>query len=81
MTEISTVKEVAQRYIADLPASTDCAFNVAKKGEHRFCSRMGRKEIGGYYFCHRHAEIVAQSVLENIQGDSQEGWVSNGWDD
>lgn len=59
-----TLREVAGQYVADLSPSTDCAFNVAKKGRHRFCSRMGRKEIGGYYFCARHADLVAQAVLE-----------------
>jgi hypothetical protein len=56
-------REVAQRYVADLPPSANCAFNVAKKGQHRFCTRAGRKEIGGYHFCQRHADMVALAVL------------------
>jgi hypothetical protein len=60
------VREIAQRFVADLPPSTDCAFNVAKKGTHRFCSRMGRKEVGGYYFCQRHADVVAAAILESL---------------
>lgn len=61
-------KDIAAQYVADLPPSTDCAFNVAKKGQHRFCSRMGRKPIGGYYFCQRHADVVAKAVLEGMGG-------------
>lgn len=61
-----TLKQVAERYVADLPTSTGCVFNVAKKGQHRFCSRMGRKEIGGYYFCARHADVVATAYLKTL---------------
>ena len=66
-----TINDVAQRFVADLPPSTDCRFNVAKKGSHRFCSRMGRKPIGGYYFCQRHADVVAQAVLENVDKEGE----------
>lgn len=64
-----SMREVAERYVADLPKTTDCAFNVAKKGLHRFCSRMGRRNIGGYYFCMRHADVVSQAILETITDD------------
>lgn len=63
-----TLEQIAERFVADLPPSTDCAFNVAKKGLHRFCSRMGRKPIGRYYFCQRHADVVAKAVLESREG-------------
>lgn len=65
-----TLEQVAERYVADLPRSTDCAFNVAKKGQHRFCSRIGRKLIGRYRFCQRHAEVVAKAVLQST-GETQ----------
>lgn len=71
--EIESIGEVAQRYVADLPPTTDCAFNVAKKGSHRFCSRMGRKPVGGYYFCQRHADIVAAAVLESVVTNGGDG--------
>lgn len=67
MGHIRTNREIAERYVADLPPSTDCAFNVAKKGEHRFCQRMGRKCIGGYYFCAHHADVIAQAILEDVK--------------
>lgn len=63
-----TPEQIARQVVADLPPSTDCAFNVAKKGQHRFCSRMGRKAIGNYYFCQRHADVVAKAVLESTEG-------------
>lgn len=66
-TPVETLEQIAARYVADLPPSTDCAFNVAKKGLHRFCSRMGRKPVGGYYFCQRHADVVARAVLESVR--------------
>lgn len=63
-----TLEEIAEGFVADLPPSTDCAFNVAKKGLHRFCSRMGRERVGGYYFCRHHANVVAKVVLEGRKG-------------
>lgn len=59
-------RRVVREVVADLPSTTDCAFNVAKKGQHRFCSRVGRKPIGGYHFCKRHADIVAQRILDAL---------------
>jgi hypothetical protein len=64
---VEEAQDIASGFVADLSPTTDCAFNVAKKGQHRFCSRMGRKEIGGYQFCYRHAEVVAQAVLNRLQ--------------
>lgn len=65
--QVETLEEIAERYVADLPPTTDCAFNVAKKGQHRFCSRVGRRSVGGYYFCRHHADVVAQAVLESTE--------------
>lgn len=73
MKQETSIEEIAKRYVADLPPSTDCAFNVAKKGQHRFCSRMGRRCVGGYYFCLRHADVIAKAVLESIKEQGKEG--------
>ena len=66
-----TLEEIAERFVADLPLTTDCAFNVAKRGQHRFCSRMGREQIGKYYFCRHHANVVARAVIESAGTDSK----------